>query len=359
MALNHAFWRGRGVFLTGHTGFKGAWLAQWLLELGAKVSGYALAPTTDPALFDQLGLARALVHHVADVRDAVTLKQAIAAAQPEVVFHLAAQPLVRQSYADPLETYGVNVMGTANLLEACRELDGLRAVVVVTTDKCYENREWHWGYREIDRLGGHDPYSNSKACAELVTDAYRRSFFGAPGRAHVGSARAGNVIGGGDWAADRLVPDAMRAFSANRRVTIRYPGATRPWQHVLEPLHGYLLLAEALCSDDGRRYAEAWNFGPRDGDAQPVRVVIDALSRLWPGSPGWSQEAAPQPHEAGQLKLDCSKAHVRLHWQPTLLLEQSLALTVDWYRAVMAGGDAAALTRRHIANYMTLIQTKE
>lgn len=279
-------------------------------------------------------------------------------ADPEIVFHMAAQPLVRYSYEAPIETYAVNVLGTANVLEVCRKLRNLRAVVVITTDKCYENREWHWGYRENEPLGGHDPYSNSKACAELVTDSYRRSFFNSGRSANVvniASARAGNVIGGGDWAADRLIPDAVRAFEAGRPVSIRYPDSIRPWQHVLEPLHGYLRLAEALSGKDGDRYAEAWNFGPGHQDARPVRWVMDRLTALWPSHPGWHVNGEAHPHEAGYLKLDCAKAHARLGWWPVLDLNRTLRLTADWYRVYRENGDLQAATQRQIGDYTKLI----
>lgn len=356
MAINLDFWYGRRVLITGHTGFKGAWLSEWLLALGAQPAGYALAPPTRPALFDQLGLSGRMSHQLGDIRDLDRLQAFMQAADPEIVFHMAAQPLVRYSFEAPVETYAVNVLGTAHVLEACRSLPRLRAVIVITTDKCYENREWHWGYRENDPLGGHDPYSSSKACAELVTDSYRRSFFsGKDNRTRIASARAGNVIGGGDWAVDRLIPDVIRAFEAGEPVAIRYPDSIRPWQHVLEPLHGYLMLAEALSSKDGNRYAEAWNFGPEDRDAKPVRWLMDKLTVLWPDHPGWRLNVDQHPHEAGSLKLDCAKAHGRLGWWSALGLDQASQLTVDWYQAHAKRGDLRAITQRQIDDYTKLI----
>jgi CDP-glucose 4,6-dehydratase len=355
--LNSRFWHGKRVLVTGHTGFKGAWLSEWLVLLGARVSGYALAPPTEPALFDQLGLAGRVKHRLGDIGDLSALQKCVRDAEPEIVFHLAAQSLVRRSYRDPLETYRSNVMGTAHLLEACRGVRGLRSIVVITTDKCYENREWYWAYRENEALGGYDPYSSSKACAELVTASYRQTFFNpdaAPDVARVASARAGNVIGGGDWADNRLIPDVVRACSHNRAVLIRYPDAIRPWQHVLEPLRGYLMLAERLFGEQGSAWAEAWNFGPREDDAQSVRWVLERFAALWP-KVRWQQDDAEQPHEAGVLKLDCSKARMRLGWQQKLSLPKALQLTVEWYQTSAAGGDLAALTRRQIGEYMAAI----
>lgn len=357
--MNREFWRGKRVLLTGHTGFKGAWLSEWLLALGAQPAGYALDPPTQPALFDQLALADRMTHRRGDVRELESVKNFFREADPEIVFHLAAQPLVRYSYEAPVETYAVNVLGTAHVLEACRALPRVRAIVVITTDKCYENREWHWGYRENEPLGGHDPYSSSKACAELVTESYRRSFFiggNTLSEARVASARAGNVIGGGDWAADRLIPDAIRAFEVGQPVSIRYPNSIRPWQHVLEPLYGYLMLAERLCGPDGNRFAEAWNFGPEPSDAKPVRWVMDRMSALWSGGAAWRQDGQVHPHEAGYLKLDCAKAHALLGWRPTLNLDEALKLTVDWYRVHSQRGDLRAVTSEQIAHYTQSIE---
>ena len=347
--MSAAFWRGKRVFLTGHTGFKGGWLSLWLAELGAEVHGYALAPPTEPNFFSVAGLGQRLVAStLADIRDAATLERAMQAARPEVVLHLAAQPLVRHSYAEPVETFAVNVMGTVNLLEAVRKTPGVRAVVNVTTDKCYENREWVWPYRENEALGGHDPYSSSKACSELATAAWRRSFLDAAG-VRVASARAGNVIGGGDWAADRLVPDFLRALDGGRPLVVRSPQATRPWQHVLEPLSGYLMLAERLCADGGD-FAEAWNFGPDEADARPVQWIVDTLCARLPGA-AWQRDAAPQPHEAHTLRLDSAKAHARLGWRPRWNLPRALAATLDWHQAWKAGADMADLSLRQIRAY--------
>ena len=353
--MDAGFWRGRRVFLTGHTGFKGSWLALWLQRLGAEVSGFALAPETDPALFDLARVGQGMASTLGDVRDPAALAGAMAQARPEVVLHLAAQALVRRSYQDPVATYATNVMGTVHLLEAVRHTPEVRAVVVVTTDKCYENKEWLWGYREDEALGGHDPYSSSKGAAELVTSAYRRSFF-APdpqGRppAAIASARAGNVIGGGDWAAERLVPDFLRAMDAGRELVLRNPGAVRPWQHVLEPLSGYLELAEAL-HRQGPAFAEAWNFGPWEADARPVRWIAERLTALWGPDAGYRVEAPAQAaHEAGLLKLDISKARARLGWRPRWGLDRALEAIMEWHQAYRAGADPRETTWRQIAAF--------
>jgi CDP-glucose 4,6-dehydratase len=343
------FWHGRRVFVTGHTGFKGSWLSLWLQRAGAEVHGYSTVAPTEPNLFTVAGVEAGLAaHSIADVRDGQALKEAMAKAVPEVVFHLAAQPLVRHSYAEPVETYAVNVLGTVNLLEAVRACASVRAVVNVTTDKCYENKEWLWGYRESEALGGHDPYSSSKACSELVTAAYRDSFLAAQGVA-VASARAGNVIGGGDWAPDRLIPDFLRAADAGIAVEIRHPDATRPWQHVLEPLSGYLALAEALVRH-GPVHAGAWNFGPADADARPVRWILNRLGTLLQASQ-WRHIGGQQVHEAHLLKLDSTKARTALGWSPRWALAQALDHTVEWHLAWRNGQDMRAVCLQQIAAY--------
>lgn len=348
------FWHGRRVFLTGHTGFKGGWLALWLADLHAHVTGYSLAPNTDPNLFQLAGVGQDVQSVIADVRDLRRLSSALADSEPEVVFHLAAQPLVRASYESPVETFETNVMGTVHLLEAVRTVPSVRAVVVVTTDKCYENREWLWGYREDEALGGHDPYSASKACSEIVTAAYRRSYFSNQQGAAIGSARAGNVIGGGDWSADRLVPDMVRAAQSKRPVVVRNPQAVRPWQHVLDPLSGYLVLAETLATD-GERGTGAWNFGPSDTDAREVAWIASRFTAQYGSDARWERDPAGHPHEAHLLKLDCSKARALLHWRPKLSLSTALDWTVDWYRSQANGSSARELTLDQIRRYQTLI----
>lgn len=347
--MNREFWSGKRVFVTGHTGFKGSWLALWLADMGANVYGYALTPQTEPNLFTVSNLQdRMACSTIANICDAVALNQAIQAAQPDIVLHLAAQPLVRYSYAAPVATYAVNVMGTVNLLEALRAVPSVKAVVNVTSDKCYENREWVWPYRENEAVGGFDPYSSSKACSELVTSAYRRSFFNDAG-IHLGSARAGNVIGGGDWADDRLVPDFLRAWDAGKVLVIRSPLATRPWQHVLEPLSGYLMLAEKLYTC-GANFAEAWNFGPEAADVRIVQWIVETLCGKIQGS-AWRCDTASQPHEANTLKLDSSKARARLGWRPRLDLQTALGMTLEWHQAWKQGDNMAATTVKQIEAY--------
>nr|WP_316639502.1 CDP-glucose 4,6-dehydratase [uncultured Roseateles sp.] len=356
IALNAEFWRGKRVFLTGHTGFKGSWLSLWLQQLGAEVSGLALAPPTTPNLFTEARVAAGMGSQLGDIRDLATVRRAMDAFRPDIVIHMAAQPLVRLSYQEPVETYATNVMGTVHVLEAARHCDSVRAIVNVTTDKCYENREWVWGYREDEPMGGHDPYSNSKGCSELVTSAYRRSFFQSSGCA-LGSGRAGNVIGGGDWAADRLVPDILRAFERREPVLIRNPHATRPWQHVLEPLAGYLRLAEKLCTE-GQPYAEGWNFGPDNDDVQPVQWIVEKMVGLWGQGASWELSAGEHPHEANFLKLDISKARQGLGWAPRWRLDMALQRIVQWHQAWLARDDMQALCLAQIQQYTQSTDTQ-
>jgi len=349
LVIDHAFWTGRRVLVTGHTGFKGGWLSLWLEAMGAEVHGYALAPPTEPSLFEEARIASRLAGHViADVRDPAALRAVLEQARPEIIFHMAAQPLVRHSYAAPVETFAVNVMGTVNLLEAVRRLGSVTALVNVTTDKCYDNKEWQRGYREDDPLGGRDPYSSSKACSELVTAAYRDSFHAA-GSPWIASGRAGNVIGGGDWAADRLVPDIFRALDAGETLTVRHPDAVRPWQHVLEPLSGYLAIAERLATN-GRPFATAWNFGPDDADARPVHWILDCIRSLCPDL-AWQVEDAVGVHEATLLKLDSARARTELGWRPHWPLAAALEKSVAWHRAWRAGADMGAVCLEQIADY--------
>jgi len=350
--MNPDFWSDKRVFLTGHTGFKGSWLSLWLQSLGAHVVGYALAPPTNPSLFEVAQVAQGMTSIIGDIRDQGLLAAAIKLHQPEIVFHMAAQPLVRYSYQNPVETYQTNVMGTVNVLEAIRNTPGVRAVVNITTDKCYENKEWVWGYREADPMGGHDPYSNSKGCSELVTSSYRNSFFQGMGIA-LASARAGNVIGGGDWAADRLVPDALRAFEIGQTLAVRNPYATRPWQHVLEPLCGYMALAEKLFLE-GQSYAAGWNFGPNDDDVHPVSWIVADLARRWGGGAIWQVDGGEHPHEARYLKLDVSLAKSRLGWYPRMRLETSLEAIVDWHRSFLAQADMRRVSLNQIKSYASL-----
>ena len=350
--MNPVFWSDRKVFITGHTGFKGGWLALWLKSAGAEVHGYSTAPPTEPNLFTVARVADGLASHViGDVRDGATLTATMHAAAPEIVFHLAAQSLVRRSYSEPTETYAVNVMGTVHMLEAVRACDSVRVVVNVTTDKCYDNKEWAWGYRESESLGGRDPYSSSKACSEIVTAAYRDSFLAKVGVA-VATARAGNVIGGGDWASDRLLPDFFRAVDDSRTLDVRFPGATRPWQHVLEPLSGYLLLAERLISG-GQANAEAWNFGPADDDVRPVRWLLDHLTTKLAGT-NWRHVGGEHLHEAGYLKLDSSKARNILDWRARWNLSTALDMTLEWHRAWRAGHDMSDVCMQQIRAHQSV-----
>jgi CDP-glucose 4,6-dehydratase len=347
--VTDAFWRGRKVFLTGHTGFKGSWLALWLTRMGAMVTGFAL-PAESPSLFEQARVGELVRHVEGDVRDLAAVEAAMAAAQPEVVFHLAAQPLVRLSYSAPVETFATNVQGTVHVLDACRRIEGLKAVVCITSDKCYENRETDRPYREDDAMGGHDPYSASKGASELVISAYRRSFFheGAH-RARLASVRAGNVIGGGDWAPDRLIPDLIRAMIAGEKPLIRSPDSIRPWQHVLEALGGYLIIAERLVQ--GHDWAATgWNFGPAESDTRPVRWIVQHMTAAW-GSPGWDQSEGAQPHEAKLLRLDCARAHAELGWRPVFTLDKALTRIVEWHRYVAQGGEARAISLGQLDDY--------
>lgn len=353
--LDKYFWKNRKVFLTGHTGFKGAWLSLWLHDLGAAVTGYALHPPTNPSLFELARVEELVDSVIDDVRDNRMLADAMRSAAPEIVIHMAAQPLVRDSYSNPAETYATNVMGTVNLFEAVRTCSSVKAVVNVTTDKCYENKEWVWGYREHEPMGGYDPYSSSKACSELVTAAYRNSFFSPDQFVRhgigVATARAGNVIGGGDWAADRLIPDCIRALLKGEKIRIRNPHAIRPWQHVLEPLGGYLLLAQRLF-EDGSRFSSAWNFGPGEDDARPVEWIVRNICAAWGNGASYEIDQGEHPHEARYLKLDCSKARGALKWRPRWDLEKSLELIVQWTRAYENREDVREVCLQQIAEYL-------
>jgi CDP-glucose 4,6-dehydratase len=353
--VNSDFWRKRRVLITGHTGFKGSWLALWLQGMGADVTGYALPPPTEPSLFDVAGVGKGMESVIGDIRDLQRLERALSNTRPEIVIHMAAQALVRLAYDHPVETFDTNIMGTVHVLEAVRRCGQVRVLINITSDKCYENREWVWGYRENEPMGGHDPYSSSKGCAELVTEAYRKSYFSAAGtdRTAVATARAGNVIGGGDWAKDRLVPDIMKALKRREDPIIRFPEAIRPWQHVLEPLCGYLTLAEGLWANP-ERFSGAWNFGPSDDEAQPVSWVVENLTQLWGDGATWKTDQKENPHEAHYLKLDSSKARTLLNWKPRLDLSESLAWVVAWYRGYAAGEDIRRITQSQIADYEKL-----
>lgn len=354
--LDNSFWKDKKVFLTGHTGFKGGWLSLWLSSMGAKVIGYALAPNTEPNLFGVLGVEGLIKKsHIGDIRDLPALQKAMIEAAPDVVIHMAGQPLVRYSYINPVETYATNVMGTVHILESARHTPSVRATVVITTDKCYENKEWPWGYRENEPMGGYDPYSNSKGCAELVASAYRQSYFSNPSSNNkVASARAGNVIGGGDWSDDRLVPDAIKAFEANLPLVIRNPMATRPWQHVFEPLSGYLILAQALYKADGDQFSAGWNFGPSDGDNRSVQEVAELLISEWGGASNWQIDGAKQPHEAHLLKLDCSKARQQLGWIPKWNLEIATQKIVQWHKAYQGKENMQEVSLAQINQFMNV-----
>lgn len=356
MEVSHAFWKGKRVFLTGHTGFKGGWLSLWLQQLGAEVTGYALPPGPGPSLFRLARVGEGMRSLEGDVRDAESLRTAVATQRPEIVIHLAAQPLVLPSYVDPVTTFATNVLGTVHVLEAVRRCDSVKVLVTVTSDKCYHNVDEDRSFRETDPMGGLDPYSSSKGCAELATAAFRHSFFGSSASAPAGTARAvasvraGNVVGGGDWSPYRLVPDMMRALLAGRPIVVRRADAVRPWQHVLEPLSGYLKLVERLW-EEGDACAEAWNFGPRPDDAWPVRRVVEQLVRLWGENAGWVEDTRVHPAEAGLLRLDCAKARTRLGWEPVLRLDAGLAWIVEWFKAYRTGADLRALTQAQIRRY--------
>ncbi|MHB1657194.1 MAG: CDP-glucose 4,6-dehydratase [Burkholderiales bacterium] len=354
--VNPLFWTNKTVLLTGHTGFKGGWLSLWLQSMGAKLVGYALEPSGDPSLFVTAQVANGMTSLCGDIRDYAALSAVIETYRPEIIIHMAAQALVRYSYAHPVETYATNVMGTVNLLEAVRRASGVRAVVNVTSDKCYENREWDKGYREHDAMGGYDPYSSSKGCAELVASAYRSSFFNPQGYAQHGvalaSARAGNVIGGGDWAEDRLIPDILRAIAQGEPVNIRNPHAIRPWQHVLEPLAGYLILAQKLY-EEGIDYAEGWNFGPDGEEARPVQWIVENLTAAWGEGASWVRDGGEHPHEAHYLKLDCAKAKARLGWQPRWHLSETLSKIVEWHKAFREKQNMREITLAQISQYQT------
>lgn len=348
--IDQEFWKDKRVYLTGHTGFKGSWLALWLHSLGAVVKGYALTPPTNPNLFEQAKVVDNIESEIGDIRHLEQLIRSMVAFNPDILIHMAAQPLVRLSYQEPIETYEINVIGTAKVLEVAKSCPNLKSIINVTTDKCYENREWVWGYREDEPMGGYDPYSSSKGCAELVTSAYRRSFMQAQG-VGLASVRAGNVIGGGDWASDRLIPDILRAFEHQQPVIIRNPSATRPWQHVLEPLSGYLILAQKLFQEP-QVYAEGWNFGPHDEDVKPVEWILNQMVSRWEGS-SWRLDQNAHPHEAGYLKLDISKAKAKLGWQPTWRLDRTLIKIIEWHQAWLAKENMQAICLNEINEYMS------
>jgi len=350
--VDPSFWKGKKVYLTGHTGFKGSWLSLWLQNMGVIVKGYSLEVNTQPALFVQANVASEMKSEIGDIRNLEQLTKSMVSFSPDILIHMAAQPLVRLSYQEPVDTYTTNVIGTVNVLEAARKCSDLKAIISVTTDKCYENKEWEWGYRENEPMGGHDPYASSKGCAELVTSAYRRSFFSTEHTASLASARAGNVIGGGDWAEDRLIPDILRAFEKSEPVVIRNPLSTRPWQHVLEPLSGYLVLAQELFLN-GDEFAEGWNFGPKDEDCKPVSWILDKMVESWGGNASWSLDKKNSPHEAGFLKLDCSKAAIRLKWKPKWDLQLTLKSIVDWHQIYSNGGDIKKQCLKEINTYST------
>lgn len=354
VAMSSSFWQGKRVFLTGHTGFKGSWLSLWLQQLGAEVTGFSLVPSTQPNLFETANVENGMTSIIGDIRDLEHVKKVFKQVQPEIVIHMAAQALVRYSYDNPVETYATNVMGTLHVLEAIRSITTVRSAVMITTDKCYENKEWQWGYRENEAMGGHDPYSSSKGCAELLIASYRNSFF--PAGKHnqhqtaIASARAGNVIGGGDWSEDRLVPDIIKAFVNQKTVNIRNPKAIRPWQHVLEPLSGYLVLAEKLYTE-GNEFAEAWNFGPKSEDVKPVQWIVEKMALQWGDKVKWNVDTEEHPHEAHYLRLDCSKANENLHWHPQWDLPHALQKIIKWHKAILDGKDMQNMCIEQINEY--------
>lgn len=357
MDMDKVFWRNKKVLITGHTGFKGSWLALWLQELQADVIGFATEAPTHPNLFSVADVSKNMLDIRGNICDFNALKKILSQHQPEIIIHMAAQSLVRFSYKNPVETYATNVMGTVNLLEAARQVGATKVILNVTSDKCYENKEWPWGYREHDPLGGHDPYSNSKACAELVTSAFRHSYYyptASSPECGIASVRAGNVIGGGDWAQDRLIPDLMRGIMNEEEFAVRYPNALRPWQHVLEPLHGYLQLAKCI-STHPNQYAEAWNFGPDEQDVKPVGWIVERIQQLWDKNVLHKADQSPKPHEAAFLKLDSAKAKSKLGWKPRWNLEKALSATVSWYRAYQAGQDMHKTTVSQINEYIQSI----
>lgn len=351
--MSPSFWQNKKVLITGHTGFKGSWLSLWLQELGADVTGISIEPPSMPNLFQEAKVADGIKSLRLDIRDTNKIIAELKNLKPEIVFHLAAQSLVRKSYTDPVETYSTNVMGTLNILEAIRAAESVRVGVMVTTDKCYENKEWVWGYRESDAMGGYDPYSSSKGCAELLIASYRRSYFSNEKSTSLSSVRAGNVIGGGDWAQDRLIPDVLRSIQRGEVVQIRNPNSIRPWQHVLEPLSGYIQLAEKSY-EQGVAFAEAWNFGPNDSDAIPVRELVQQLTTLWGDGATWRLDGQDHPHEAQYLKLDCSKARSILKWQPKWNIEQALQKIVNWHKLHLSGESARQVCLNQIAEYMSI-----
>lgn len=351
--MSYIFWKNKKVFVTGHTGFKGSWLSLWLHSLGADVTGFSIDVPTSPSLFEEANIKEKITSIEGDITDLESLKAALTNSCPDIVLHLAAQSLVRESYDHPVNTYATNVMGTVNLLEAVRHTLSVKSVVVVTSDKCYDNKEWTWGYRENEPMGGFDPYSNSKGCSELVTSAYRNSFFANEGSALIASGRAGNVIGGGDWAKDRLIPDTVKSFTERQTVNIRSPKAIRPWQHVLEPLRGYMMLAEELYNGN-KEFAQGWNFGPVENDIRSVSWIVEKLVSIWGNGANWKMENADQPHEAKLLALDHSLARYKLGWEPILRLEDALEWVVDWYKAFESNEDIYKTCMTQIKNYQDL-----